>query len=150
MILCVFFFFFFFFFFVWYCLDTMNLTGFWPSLSLETPDIRRNIDVLKKMQNHMKTEEIITLEPTPPLKRIYTPPSIKVLFPLNQCKYFFRKNVHNNPPPPLFKKTSSWTPPPSDNPILTNFFTHTEQDLISVTIPRRKTYSSLTFKRNQH
>ena len=74
----------------------MNLTGSWPPLSLETPDIRRNIDVLKKMQNHMKTEEIITLEPTPPLKRIYTPPSIKVLFPLNQCKSSFRKFTANS------------------------------------------------------
>ena len=30
-------------FFVWYCLDTVNLTGSWPPLSLETPDTRRNI-----------------------------------------------------------------------------------------------------------
>ena len=29
--------------FVWYCLDTVNLTGSWPPLSLETPDTRRNI-----------------------------------------------------------------------------------------------------------
>ena len=43
----------------------------------------------------MNTEEII-LEPTPPLKRIYTPPSIKVLFPLNQCKSSFRKFTANS------------------------------------------------------
>ena len=34
---------FFFGFFVWYCLDTKILTGSLPSLSLETPDIKRNI-----------------------------------------------------------------------------------------------------------
>ena len=38
----------------------------------------------------MKTEEV-TFEPTPPLKHIYTPPSIKVLFSQNQCKSSFRK-----------------------------------------------------------
>ena len=43
----------------------------------------------------MNTEEII-LEPTPPLKRIYTPPSIKVLFPLNQYKYSFCKFTANS------------------------------------------------------
>ena len=31
------------FFLVWYCLDTTNLTGSRPPLSLETPDKRRNI-----------------------------------------------------------------------------------------------------------
>ena len=162
----------------------------------------------------MNTEEII-LEPTPPLKRIYTPPSIKVLFPLNQYKssfrkftansikaytsqynkniihnlsdhiltedelsvltkglsfvptptktfkqdtnrswnkfkthmltqYFFRNNIHDKISP--FKRKSSWTPPPSDNPTLTNFFTRTEQDLISLTIPGRKPYSNLTLQ----
>ena len=34
--------------------------------------------------------------------------------------------------------------PPSDSPTLTNFFTRTEQDLISINTPRRKTYSNLT------
>ena len=43
----------------------------------------------------MNSEEI-TLEPTLPLKRIYTPPSIKVLFPLNQCKSSFRKFTANS------------------------------------------------------
>ena len=43
----------------------------------------------------MKTEEV-TLEPTPPLKRIYTPPSIKVLFALNHCKSSFRKFTTNS------------------------------------------------------
>ena len=47
------------------------------------------------MQNHINSEEI-TLEPTLPLKRIYTPPSIKVLFPLNQCKSSFRKFTANS------------------------------------------------------
>ena len=50
--------------------------------------------VHKKIQNHMKTEEG-TLESTPPLKPIYTPPSIKVIFPLNQCKSSFRKFTAN-------------------------------------------------------
>ena len=170
--------------------------------------------VHKEMQNHMNSEKII-LEPTPLLKRIYTLPSTKVLFPLNQCKssfrkfvansikaytsqyneniihnlsdhiltedelsvfikvltfvptltktfkqdtnrswnkfkthmltqYFFRNNIHDKISP--FKRKSSWTPPPSDNPTLTNFFTRTEQDLISVTTPGRKTYSNLTLQ----
>ena len=157
----------------------------------------------------------VTLQPTPPLKRIYTPPSVKVLFPLNQCKssfrkftansikaytsqynkniihnfsdhiltedelsvltkglsfvpnptktfkqdtnrswnkfktrmltqYFFRNNIHGKISP--FKKKSSWTLPPCNNPNLTNFFTRTEQDLISVTIPVRKTYSNVTLQ----
>ena len=53
------------------------------------------------MQNYMKTEEV-TLDPiriyTPHIhiKRIYTPPSIKVLFPLNQCKSSFRKFTTNS------------------------------------------------------
>ena len=38
-----------------------------------------------KIQNHMKTEEVI-LVPRPPLKGTYTPPSMKVPFPQNQCK----------------------------------------------------------------
>ena len=49
----------------------------------------------KKMENHMKTEEI-TLEATPLLKCIYTPPSIKVLFALNQCKSSSRKITTNS------------------------------------------------------
>ena len=40
---------------------------------------------LKKTQNHTKAEEVI-LEPTPPLKCIHKPPSIKVPFPQNQGK----------------------------------------------------------------
>ena len=168
------------------------------------------------MPNHINTEEI-TLKSTPPLKRISTPPSVKLLFPLNQCKslfpkftansiktytsqynksiihnlsdpiltedelsvltkglsfvatptktfkedtnkswnklktqmltqYFFRNNIHDKIPP--FKKKSSWTPPLSlsDNSTLTNFFTRTEQNVISVTTPGRKTYSSLTLQ----
>ena len=162
----------------------------------------------------MNSEEI-TLEPRLPLKRIYTPQSIKVLFPLIQCKpsfrkfmsnsikaytsqcnknvihnlsdhiltedelsvltkgllfvptptktfeqdtnrswnkfkthiltqYFFRNNILDKISP--FKKKSSWAPPPSDNPTLTNFFTRTEQGLISVTTPGRKTYSNLTLQ----
>ena len=47
------------------------------------------------MQNHKKTEEV-TLEPTRPLKRIYTLPSIKVLFPLNQRKSLSRKFTINS------------------------------------------------------
>ena len=42
------------------------------------------------MQNHIGREEV-TLEPTPPLRRIYTPLSIKVLIPQNQFKSSFRK-----------------------------------------------------------
>ena len=45
--------------------------------------------VLESYQS-FKTEEI-TLSPTPQLKRIYTPPLIKVLFPPNQCKSSFHK-----------------------------------------------------------
>ena len=54
-----------------------------------------NIGTTSLMQSHMKTEEV-TLEPTPPLKRIYTPPSIKVLFPLNQCKSSVHKFTTNS------------------------------------------------------
>ena len=60
------------------------------------------------------------------------------------AQYFFRNNIHDKVPP--FKKKSSWTPPPSDNLTLTNFFTCTEQDLISVTSQDRKTYSDLTLE----
>ena len=42
------------------------------------------------MLNHTEAEEA-TLEHTPPLTRIYTPPSIKTLFPQPQCKSSFRK-----------------------------------------------------------
>ena len=71
-------------------------------------------------------------------------------------QYFFRINIQDNPLP--FKRKSSWTPPPSDNPTLTNFFTRTEQDFISLTTSQRKTYSKLpspeksalnNFKNNQ-
>ena len=57
-------------------------------------------------------------------------------------QYFFCNNIHDKIS--RFKKKFSWTPAPSDNPTLTNFFTRTEQDLISVTTPGRKTYSNLT------
>ena len=59
-------------------------------------------------------------------------------------QYFFRNNIHDKISP--FKRKSSWTVPPSDNPTLTNFFTRTEQDLVSVTTPGRKTYSNLTLQ----
>ena len=42
------------------------------------------------MQNQMKIEEV-TLEPTSPLKRVYTSPSIKNLFPQNQYESSFHK-----------------------------------------------------------
>ena len=78
----------------------------WPPLLLDTSITRRKIwcpqpstypitHRHQKMQNYMKTEEV-TLEPRLPLKRIYTPPSIKVLFPLNQCKSSFRKFTTNS------------------------------------------------------
>ena len=63
--------------------------------------------VHKKIQNHIKTEEE-TLEPTPPLKRIYAPPSIKVLlkcsfreFTANSIKTYtsqYNKNMTHNLP----------------------------------------------------
>ena len=59
-------------------------------------------------------------------------------------QYFFRNNIHDKISP--FKNKSSWTLLPSDNPTLTNFFTRTEQDLIFVTTPGRKTYSNLTLQ----
>ena len=77
------------------CFGTMNLTSSLPLLSLDTPIQEETFGVHKETQNHMNTEEV-TLEPTPPLKRIYTPPSIKVLFPLNQCKSSFRKFAANS------------------------------------------------------
>ena len=48
--------------------------------------------------------------------------------------------------PPRFRGKSSWTPPPSDNLTLIKFFMRTEQDLISINTPRRKTYSNLTLQ----
>ena len=42
------------------------------------------------MQNNLKRVEV-TLELMPTLQRTYTPPSIKVLFPQNQCKFSFCK-----------------------------------------------------------
>ena len=44
------------------------------------------------MQNHIGRQET-TLEPTPTLRSIYTPLSIKVLFAQNQCKCSFRKST---------------------------------------------------------
>ena len=60
------------------------------------------------------------------------------------AQYFFHNNIHDKIS--TFKKKSSWTPPPYENPTLTNFFTHTEQDLISVTSPSRKTCGNLTLQ----
>ena len=77
-------------FFWWYCFDTTNFTSSLPPLYLGTLIQEETFGVHMKMQYHVKREEA-TLEPTTPLKRIYTPPSIKVLFPLNQYKYSFRK-----------------------------------------------------------
>ena len=57
-------------------------------------------------------------------------------------QYIFCNNIHNKPPP--FKRKPNWTPPPSDNPTLVDFFTRTEQKLISINTPCRKTYSNLT------
>ena len=59
-------------------------------------------------------------------------------------QYFFLNNIYDKISP--FKKKSSRTPPPSDDPTLTNFCTRTQQDLISVTTPGRKTYSNLTLQ----
>ena len=59
-------------------------------------------------------------------------------------QYFFRNIIHDKTLP--FKRKSSWTPPPSDHPTLTNFFTCTEEDIISVTTSHRKTYSNLTLQ----
>ena len=42
------------------------------------------------MQNHIGREGA-TLEPPPPVQRIYTPPSVKILFSQNQCKSSIRK-----------------------------------------------------------
>ena len=53
------------------------------------------------------------------------------------AKYFFCNKIHDKPPP--FKRKSNWAPPPSDNPTLVNFFTRTEQELISINTPCRKT-----------
>ena len=58
---------------------------------------------------------------------------------------YFSLNSNDEKIPP-FKRKSSGIPPPSDNSTLTNFFTRTEQDLISVTRPRRKAYSNLTLQ----
>ena len=71
-------------------LDAIRKTPWYPQsyLPYHTPTHR-------KMQNHTMAEEA-TVEPTPPLKRIYTLPSIKVLFPLNQCKSLFRKFKTNS------------------------------------------------------
>ena len=81
----------------------------WRPLSLNTSNTRRNVwypqpssypttHWHQKKQNPSKREEV-SLEPTPPFKRIYIPPSIKVLFQQNQCKSSFRKftkNIHQN------------------------------------------------------
>ena len=77
----------------------------WPPLFLDTSNTRRNAwcpqhstypitHWHRQMQNQMKTEEV-TLQPTATLKRIYTPLSVKVLFPLNQCKSSFHKFTSN-------------------------------------------------------
>ena len=46
---------------------------------------------------------------------------------------------------PLLRENPVGTSP-SDKPTLINFFTRTEQELISVNTPRRKTYSNLTLQ----
>ena len=46
---------------------------------------------------------------------------------------------------PLSRRNPVGHPLPN-NPTLTNFFTRTEQDLISVTPPGRKTYSNITLQ----
>ena len=89
----------------------------WPPLFLGTSNRRRNVwcpqpstypitHRHQEMQSQMKTEEV-TLEPISPLKRTYTPPSIEVLFPLNQCKSSFRKFMTNSSQhtPPITTKT---------------------------------------------
>ena len=58
-----------------------------------------------------------------------------------QTQYFFRNNIRDKPLP--FKGKSNWTPSPSDNPTLDDFFTRTEQELITIDTPCRKTYSNL-------
>ena len=55
-------------------------------------------------------------------------------------QYFFRNNIH------VFKRKSNWTPPPSGNPTLVDFFTRTEQELISINTSCRKSYSNLTLQ----
>ena len=60
------------------------------------------------------------------------------------AQIFFRNKIHDKISP--FKKKSIWTPPPCDNPTLTNFFTRTEQDLISVTAHASKTYCNQTLQ----
>ena len=60
-------------------------------------------------------------------------------------QYFFCNNIYDEPLP-FFKGKSSCTPLPLTAPTLTNFFTRTEQDLISINTPRRKTYSNLTLQ----
>ena len=78
----------------------------WPPLFLDTSSRRIDVWCLqpltylithrhRNMQNHMKTKEV-TLEPTPPLERMYTAPSINGLFPLNQCKSSFHKFKTNS------------------------------------------------------
>ena len=59
-------------------------------------------------------------------------------------QYFFRNNIHDKPHP--FTRKSNWTPLPSDNPTLVDFFTRTEQELMSINIPRRRSYSNLTLQ----
>ena len=60
-------------------------------------------------------------------------------------QYFFCNSTHDKPVH-RYNKKSNWTPPPSGNPTLIDFFTHTEEDLISTNIPRMKAYSNLTSK----
>ena len=52
---------------------------------------------------------------------------------------FFCYSIREKQPP--LKKKSNWILPPSDSNTFISFFTHVEQELVSINIPRRKTYS---------
>ena len=58
-------------------------------------------------------------------------------------QYFFCNNIHDKPLHP-FKRKFNRIPPPCDNPTLVDFLSLTEQELISINTPCRKTYSNLT------
>ena len=59
-------------------------------------------------------------------------------------QYFFHSNIHDKSPPLSFKGGPvGHTQHSFENPTLTNFFTRTEQDIISVNTLCRKTYGNL-------
>ena len=60
------------------------------------------------------------------------------------AQYLFAITFMISPLPPLLKGNPD--PPPSGNPTLINFFTPSEQDLISIDTPHRKTYGPLTLQ----